>query len=170
MTATPLGKVTPTDPAIERIADAMSQWRLVFTRRYIGRNALEAVAPGLKPANLDVLEAVHRLSTGGEATVGAIAEIMNIDPSRSSRMVAELVESGLLRRAISQSDGRRAVVELGDKTEGFFQAKRAIQHELLGRITAEWAPQEIACFSDLLSRFVEGLEAGTRVGAEELRG
>lgn len=154
------------DPAIEQIANAMSQWRLVFSRRYIGRNALEAVAPGLKHAHLDILEAVHRLSTEGEATVGAIAEILNIDPSRSSRMVSELVDNGLLRRAVSQSDGRRAVVELGDKASGFFQAKRAIQRDLLGQITTGWPRDDVERFSDLLGRFVEGLEASTRAGTE----
>lgn len=161
MTASP--KVQP-DPAIEQIADAMSQWRLVFTRRYIGRNALEAVAPSLKHAHLDILEAVHRLSTEGEATVGAIAEILNIDPSRSSRMVSELVDTGLLRRAVSQTDGRRAVVELGDKASVFFQTKRAIQRDLLGQITTDWPREDVERFSELLSRFVMGLETSTRAG------
>ncbi|AGT11468.1 MarR family winged helix-turn-helix transcriptional regulator [Paracoccus aminophilus] len=162
MTDAPQDDRTMASASIERIADAMSQWRLVFSRRYIGRGALESVAPGLKHAHLDVLEAVHRLSGRGEATVGSIAEIINIDPSRSSRMVSELVESGLLKRAVSQSDGRRAVVELGEKTEGFFQAKRAIQRDLLGKITRGWTPAEVETFAGLLARFVEGLEAGTR--------
>lgn len=162
----PIPEPGPSDPTIERIADAMSQWRLVFSRRFIGRSALQAVAPGLKLANLDVLEAVARLSASGEATVGSIAEILNIDPSRSSRMVAELVETGLLRRAVSQSDARRAVVELGAQAEVFFHAKRRLQHDLLRKITAEWSEPDKAAFSELLGRFVEGLEAGTLGGSK----
>lgn len=152
--------------SIERIALAMSQWRLLFSRRFIGRTALEKAAPGMSLASLDVIEAVHRLSANGEATVGAIAEVMNIDPSRSSRMVAELVESGMLRRAVSQADGRRAVVELGDKTDAFFAEKRKVQRELIGRITHDWPAEDVERFSELYERFVQRLEIETRAAGD----
>lgn len=148
--------------AIERIALAMSRWRLLFSRRYIGRTALEKAAPGLKPVSLDIIEAVRRLSENGEATVGAVAEIMNIDQSRSSRMIADLVESGMLKRAISQADGRRAVVELGDRAEQFFVEKRRVQRALIGEITREWPAEDVDKFSELYDRFVNGLEIATR--------
>ncbi|WP_407807920.1 MarR family winged helix-turn-helix transcriptional regulator, partial [Staphylococcus aureus] len=45
-------------------------------------------------------------------TVGAIAEGMRIDPSRGSRVVADMVGRGLLKRGVSQEDGRRSIVEI----------------------------------------------------------
>lgn len=159
---TTVAKEKPDQASIERIALAMSQYRLVFSRRFIGRTALEKAAPGLKLASLDIIEAVHRLSAEGEATVGAVAEMINIDPSRSSRMVAELVELGMLRRAVSQADGRRAVVEIGPRMDAFFAEKRRVQRELIDEITRDWSEADIERFSEMFEHFVEGLEKVTR--------
>ena len=42
--------------------------------------------------------------------VAAVVDIVRIDPSRASRLVAGLVQQGFLMRAVSQQDGRRAVL------------------------------------------------------------
>jgi len=152
-------------PVLERIALTMSKWRVVFSRRFIGRTALEKAAPGLKLPSLDIIEAVLRLSDQGEATVGAVAEMMNIDPSRSSRLVSELVDRGLLRRAVSQEDGRRSVLELGPGADMLFTEKRRVQRALIAEITRDWAPEDVARFSELYERFVDRLEHVSRTDA-----
>src|SRR6218665_2561537 len=92
------------------ISDTMARMRMMIGRRMISRLALANVTPGLELSHVDVLDAIRRIE--GEATVGLIAEHMRIDPSRGSRLVAEMVASGVLRRLASQEDGRRSVIEL----------------------------------------------------------
>ena len=97
---------------IVHIGQVMTRMRLLVGRRLIGRLAVQNVAPGLELSHLDVLDAVRRAETSGEVTVGAIAEILRIDPSRASRIVAEMVTRGVLRRKASQADARRIVVAI----------------------------------------------------------
>lgn len=59
-------------------------------RRLIGRLAIQSAAPGLELSHLDVLDAVRRAQPAGEVTVGLIAEMLRIDPSRASRVVADM--------------------------------------------------------------------------------
>ncbi len=89
--------------------------RLMIGRRIIGRMAMKRAAPTLELSHLDVIEAVRRISESSEVTVGAVADMMHVDPSRSSRLISELVQGEFLVRSVSQADARRAVVELTDK-------------------------------------------------------
>lgn len=59
-----------------------------------------------------VVELVHDgVETGNEITVGAMAGKLDIDPSAASRIVADAIQAGHLRRIASQGDARRALLE-----------------------------------------------------------
>jgi len=143
---------------IQTIAQGLSRMRLLIRRRIVGRIALKKMATELDFSHLDVIEAVKRISAENEVTVGAIAEFMRIDPSRSSRMVAELVQLGMLERAVSQADARRSVVVLTDMARAHFREADAVKNRLIGAIVAGWSEEEVAAFSDLFLRFVTGFE------------
>ena len=73
--------------------------------------------PALDISHFDVIGAIAYNpnwgdSNGEEVTVGLIAERLGIDPSRASRVVAEVVDRGYARRVASQSDARRICLEL----------------------------------------------------------
>ncbi|MCO6185506.1 MarR family winged helix-turn-helix transcriptional regulator [Rhizobium sp. L1K21] len=143
---------------VEAISDAMTRWRILVGRRIISRIALEKLDGRLDLSHADVIKTVNWIARDGEVTVGAIADVLRIDPSRSSRVVAELVEKGMLRRAVSQQDARRAVVELTDEAKIYFEKAEQAKQEAINDVTADWSDADKAAFAALFSRFVSGLE------------
>jgi DNA-binding MarR family transcriptional regulator len=142
---------------IAYIADVMARLRLLVGRRVISRTAIDDVAPALEISHLDVLDAMRRIE--GEVTVGAIAEAMRLDPSRGSRLVAELVAQGILRRDASQADGRRSIVvrtELGDRLMADIHATK---RRLLASMLDDWSDDELKAFSVLFEKFVGRFES-----------
>jgi DNA-binding MarR family transcriptional regulator len=154
----------PTDPAnapdenILLVGQVMTRLRLITGRRLIGRLAIENVAPGLELSHLDVLDAVRRAELAGEVTVGSIADIMRIDPSRASRIVAEMVTRGILRRKASQADARRIVVVMTALGQRLLSEIRAQKQAVVESIVADWPAADIETFSHLFDRFVSGYE------------
>lgn len=147
--------------AIERISVAMTRNRLMTRRRIIGRLAIARVAPALEVSHLDVLDAVRRASRKGDATIGTVADSMRIDPSRASRIVAEMVAEGVLERRVCQNDGRRSVLEITPLGRSLVTEIRTFKRALLEDVTANWEKGELELFSRLYERFVVALEEKT---------
>lgn len=143
--------------SITSISRTMARLRVLIGRRLISRMALENVTPGLELSHVDVLDVVRRID--GEATVGAIADMLRIDPSRGSRLVAEMVSSGVLRRTASQEDGRRSVIELTELGERLLGEMRTIKDGVIREVLADWTPAEIDAFAVLYERFVRTFDA-----------
>lgn len=95
----------------------------------------------------------------GETTVGGLAAEMGVAQPVASRTVAACVADGLLRRAASQSDGRRTVLELTERGEAERSRFAAEQREAFQEITAAWTPEEQIQFARLLARY--GADATT---------
>lgn len=147
---------TEAEADIAHISEVMGRMRLLIGRRVISRTLVDSLAPSLEISHLDALRAMSRIE--GEVTVGAIADVMRLDPSRGSRLVAELVAQGLLRRAASQADGRRSIVvrsELGDQ---LMTEVNATKRRLLASMLDGWSEQELSVFAVLFDKFVSKFE------------
>lgn len=141
---------------IAHISEVMGRMRLMIGRRVISRTLVDNLAPSLEISHLDALRAMNRID--GEVTVGAIADVMRLDPSRGSRLVAELVTKGLLRRDASQADGRRSIVvrtELGDQLMAEIDATK---RQLLASMLDGWSEEELSVFAVLFDKFVSKFE------------
>ena len=143
---------------IVRIAGIMGRMRLLIGRRYIGRLAISRVGAGLELSHLDMLSLVRRLARTQEVTVGALAEHMRLDHSRVSRIVADLVRRGILRREASQEDARRTLVALTPDGIAWLDRMNEVKHEVIGQVLAGWSPEQLRAFADLYDRFVEDFE------------
>ncbi|KAA0698804.1 MarR family transcriptional regulator [Neorhizobium sp. P12A] len=152
----------PVEEDILRIGEVMTRMRLMTGRRMIGRLAIQNVAPGLELSNLDVLDAVRRAETNGEVTVGTIAEVLRIDPSRASRIVADMVSRGVLRRKASQADARRIVVVMTALGQRLLSEIQAQKMSVIEGVVADWPAEDIEAFSKLFNRFVGGYEEAFR--------
>ncbi len=154
--------VTPDEGIAEDIVligQTMTRMRVMMGRRVIGRMAIARAAPGLDLSQLDVLEVVRRIeSEGGGATVGAVAEAMRLDPSRGSRLVADLVQLELLRRQACQDDGRRSILRLTRQGEHLMAQIRTVKHAVVEQATSDWTAEEKLAFGTLFSRFLDGME------------
>lgn len=146
-------------PPLAAIGQAMTRMRLLIGRRFIGRMALKRIGTGLELSDIDAIGVIKRIGSEQEVTVGTIAEQLRIDPSRGSRIVADLVKQGLLERAASQEDGRRSLVKVTEAGRRVLEDIEAIKRETIAEATAGWSPEDVETFGRLYMRFTEGLEA-----------
>jgi DNA-binding MarR family transcriptional regulator len=151
---------SPDAVGVPRIGRSMTRLRLMTGRRLIGRLAIQSVAPGLELSHLDVLDAVRRAQTAGEVTVGTIAETLRIDPSRASRVVADMVGRNVLRRKASQADARRIVVVMTPIGQRLLSEIRAQKLSFISEIVADWPKKDVEVFAALFERFIDGYEEG----------
>ncbi|MDX3927518.1 MAG: MarR family winged helix-turn-helix transcriptional regulator [Shinella sp.] len=148
----------PDEQDILRISQALGRMRLMTGRRLIGRLAIANVAPGLELSHLDVLDAIRRAPSADEVTVGTIAEMLRIDPSRASRIVADMVGRGVLRRKASQADARRIVVVMTALGQRLLSEVQAQKRSVISEVVADWPLKDIEEFSVLFEKFIGGFE------------
>ena len=154
-------RISTTEPEVREdsvlaISHIMTRMRIMIGRRVIGRAAIAKLAPGLELSHIDVLDVVKRST--GDVTVGAIAETMRIDPSRGSRVVAEMVGRGLLQRDVSQEDGRRSIIAVTPLGESILAEMRDAKIGIIHDVVDDWPQSDIADFSRLYECFVDRLE------------
>jgi DNA-binding MarR family transcriptional regulator len=130
---------------------------MVTVRRRQSRRALAraAGASGVDIAAQEVLDAVD--AAGGTAGVTAIAEALDVDQPRASKLVAAAVAAGLLRREADQADGRRSVLALTATGRERLDRMHAFRRARFATAMAGWTDDERTAFADLLTRFVAGL-------------
>ncbi|WP_372671207.1 MarR family winged helix-turn-helix transcriptional regulator [Amycolatopsis kentuckyensis] len=102
----------------------------------------------------------------GEMTVGGLAAEMGVVQPVASRTVAACIADGLLRRAASQADGRRTVLELTERGEAERTRFAAEQRAAFEDITAGWAPADRVQFARLLVRYATDAATWSRRSAE----
>jgi DNA-binding MarR family transcriptional regulator len=168
------GHDAATAEAVIEIDTLMQKWRRRANKRELGHRALAQLKVDLDLAQFDVLVAIAGPTDHGEpqteTMIATVAERINIDPSRASRLVSEMVDKGYARRAVSQADARRTIIELTDRGIGVVEAVRAYKFLVMGDFLAEWSPEDVAAFVPLLKRFgtwMDGIEqAGEKHAAE----
>lgn len=154
----------------------LQQWRRRAIKRELGLRAIAELGLPLDLALLDALIAVWRPANefgdnpSGETTVGSIATRLGIDPSRASRLTTELIRKGLVRRAVSRQDGRRAILAVTEDGDRMVQAIRGYKFLTLGHFLSGWSEEEIRTFLPLMERFSAWSDApddpSGRIGAE----
>lgn len=95
-------------------------------------------------------------------TVGDVARELTIDPSQASRRVASAVDAGIVVRVPVQHDGRLSGLQLtkkGRAVVGEIQQRRRAAVE--GPMQS-WTATDQRRLASLLSRLVDGLDAGSR--------
>ncbi|MFD1252412.1 MarR family protein [Devosia equisanguinis] len=163
------GVTAETTAAVMDIDGMLQHWRRRAMKRELGNRALIDLKIDIDLAQLDVLSAIAGPApefgdSQGETMVGTVADRLAIDPSRASRLVSEMVDRGFARRAVSQADARRTIIELTAQGEAVVDAVRAYKYLILGDFLGTWSPEDIAAFVPLLKRFsrwTDGIDAVT---------
>lgn len=145
--------------AVASIDAVMHKVRRSIQRRDFGRQVMAKLDPSLEVTHLDAISAIAHNPVWSaeepvpEVTVGLIAERLGIDPSRASRVVADVVERGYAKRVASQLDARRICLELTGKGRNFVEAVRRNKLEIFARALGKWNERELVVFASLLDRF-----------------
>lgn len=154
-------------PEVEAIRVSLVELRRLFQRKEL--TALWAAAaggdPGLDYGDLRLLDAVvvatgrgtrTRGAGAGEAgaTVGDVARLLGLDPSRASRAVARAVSRGLLRRRAAQGDARQVLLEVTPRGAKLQARGSDLTRARIALATAGWTAADRATFERLFARFV----------------
>ncbi|AYF29997.1 MULTISPECIES: MarR family winged helix-turn-helix transcriptional regulator [Micromonospora] len=128
-----------------------------WARRAPQRIALEATGSSNDVRRVVVADIVAAAQEPGHATVDvrSVAEALGIDRSVASRMVADAVNAGLVKRGVSLTDSRHAALELTDQGRELVAAARQWQNNVFDAYTSGWTPEDRQSFATLLVRFVE---------------
>lgn len=141
-----------TDPELVEIERAMVRLRRSMGRRTLGRALADR---GVEFAVFGVVDAVEQGPdpSGDEVGVGQVGERLGIDPSRASRLVAQAVRAGYVRRVASQSDGRRIGLRLTDAGRELAESAHATRREYLAGFMSGWPADDRREFARLLTKF-----------------
>ncbi|GAA3466083.1 MarR family winged helix-turn-helix transcriptional regulator [Nonomuraea roseola] len=99
----------------------------------------------------------HTQDSADEVTVGAVAELLGVDPSVASRMVSDNIKAGYLVRAASQQDGRRTVLHLSPEGVELMARFRRHQRSAFEYITADWSERDRLEFARLMLKYVDSV-------------
>lgn len=166
--------------ALEQLDAATFQWARRVQRGEFARRMIRRLQLDLELAEFQGLTAIFRLRHGAglqsarAASVGELAEELAIDPSRASRIAADLVRKGFVRRQAAQGDGRKSLLELSDAGMAMMHLVKQAKSETTARTFAAWAEHDIIAFAGYFTRFAaEGLtlpdpDAGAVAGREKI--
>lgn len=155
-------------PAIEALMDfeaAMFRFHRRIAKGELMALALRRLDLNVEPAQFQALTAVARIQygVGRDApvapTIGMIAEEMSLDPSRASRIVADLVVSGHVKRGAAQDDGRKSVIALSDLGRSVLSTMRDAKWEMLLDVFSDWSDTDLQALSEVLTRYLDDSEA-----------
>lgn len=142
-----------------QIERSMLSIRRGMSRRTLGQVLTTHMRPAVSLSVLAVIDTVEQSSGDGAevVSVGTVARQMAIDPSRASRLVAEAIEAGYVRRVACQSDGRRTGLELTPAAGPVTEQAHRIRREYYQNLMSGWTPAEQRTFSRLLARFTDAM-------------
>ena len=96
--------------------EALADFRYAI-RRYLNFSEKNARKAGLEPQKYQALLAIKGLGDLQSATIGVLAERLQIQHHSAVELMDRLEKRGMIRRHRSQSDRRKVVVELTKRGE-----------------------------------------------------
>lgn len=151
--------------ALLEVDQVLFLWRRALAKGELVAAVLAALGADVEVAEFSALAAVGRIIHGldrpapGEATVGALAQEMGIDPSRASRLAGQLTAKGYLRREVAQSDARKAILVPTKAARALMAAFRDHKWDRYEQVFAGWSDADLVTFAGLLERYLEAERA-----------
>ena len=127
--------------------------RLGVTR--LARKLRQEAEPGITPSMLSALSSVDR---HGELTMRDLGAAEQVQPPTMTRVVAALVEAGLVTRTPDPEDGRVAWVRLTPAGAKLLDRSRRRKEAYLAKALGRLEPREVAVLEDaavILERLTE---------------
>jgi DNA-binding MarR family transcriptional regulator len=143
---------------IETIEQSMIALRRSQRRRTLAR--LSGALPNAAVEVIDVIEAAEL--AGQPATVSAVADALNIDQPRASKLVAAAVEAGLVERRADQADGRRSLLARTAAGMAVTEQIHSFRRRVIGSALFSWDNSDVSDFARLLNRFITDFTSVTR--------
>jgi DNA-binding MarR family transcriptional regulator len=158
--------------ALLDLDSAIFQWKSAMMKGDVPARMIAELGVDLDLTQFRFLTAITRIQDGVgrdapvAATIGLVAEELNVDPSRASRLASDLIKRGYLRRKAAQEDGRKSIVVLTDHAEEVFTRFRALKWTKFLSILADWEVTEIAEFARLFEKYFASADSELRPGPD----
>ena len=143
---------------VEVIEQSMIALRRSQRRRTLAR--LSGVLPDAAAEVIDVIEAAEL--AGQPATVSAVADALNTDQPRASKLVAAAVQAGLVERRADQADGRRSFLARTPAGVQVTEQVHNFRRTLISSALSSWDNSDVSNFARLLNRFITDFASVTR--------
>jgi DNA-binding MarR family transcriptional regulator len=99
---------------------------------------------------LTQLSAMATLANAGPMSAGELASRERVQPPSMTKVLANLEERGLVRRAVHPSDKRQAIIEITDAGQELLESERRTRDAWLSRRLAELTPEERALLRNVV--------------------
>ncbi|MFI6579258.1 MarR family winged helix-turn-helix transcriptional regulator [Nocardiopsis sp. NPDC050513] len=147
---------------IEAAVNALHRSRRRRALARLAERRGEHTATGLPDGVFELLDAVASAADEETAlTVTEAAAVLGVDQPRSSRLAAQAVAAGLVRRVADQHDGRRSLLAPTPQGRGVLARIRDFRRRAVAEATADWPADDRAALARLLTRFVRDFDAVT---------
>ena len=143
---------------IETIEQSMIALRRSQRRRTLAR--LSGALPDATAEVIDVIEAAEL--AGQPANVSTVADALNTDQPRASKLVAAAVEAGLVERRADQADGRRSLLARTPAGVEVTEQVHSFRRRLISSALSSWDNSDVSDFARLLNRFITDFASATR--------
>ncbi|MCB1518315.1 MAG: MarR family transcriptional regulator [Hyphomicrobiaceae bacterium] len=136
-------------------------WRRRMSKRGLVAYVLDQLGLDLERTEFEALTAIVHMQGGigtqkrSEITIGDVAEELNLDPSRASRLVTSLVSKGYLRRTASQEDGRKSVLAHTQASEALLRAFMTIKWRMIFKGFSGWSEEDLTHYAELFARHID---------------
>jgi DNA-binding MarR family transcriptional regulator len=135
-------------------AELAARLRLGVTR--LARKLRQEAEAGLTPSLLSALSAIDRR---GRVTIGELGALEQVQPPTMTRLVAALVETGLVRREADEADRRIAWLSLTPDGARLLGRTRRRKEAFLAKRLRELSPEDLRALeraAPVLERLVGG--------------
>jgi len=135
-------------------AELASRLRLGVTR--LARKLRQQAEPGITPSLLSALSTIER---GGPMTIGDLGVAEQVQPPTMTRLVASLVEAGLVERSVDPVDRRVAWVRVTPAGAKSLAQTRKRKEAYLAKRLHRLEPDRLAVLEEaaaILDQLVEG--------------
>lgn len=139
---------------LDELDEALTRIRRVLLRPGYRQRLLAGLPQDVPLGVLRLLRVVQRASE--QPSIGAVADVLTVDPSTASRMVDRAVERGELERRTCVDDARRTRLHLTPAGQALLDTATRRRRELLAEVTSDWSPDDL----DDLVVHLERLQAG----------
>lgn len=129
------------------------------------------IAAGLKPHGLTPSqgEVLQVLSESGPISLSALGGLLVCESGSPSRLVAGLVQRGLVARAVSSHDARIAELSLSEAGRALVEGLRGLDDHISAKIAVSLTPKEVEAVVKGLRKLLRQTPTGQAVARRRER-
>jgi DNA-binding MarR family transcriptional regulator len=161
----PRQRVADRDAGREQVAAVADS--VVELLRTFGRARARVLAAAAHDVEWSAQLVLKCLKSAGPLRSGAVADLLQSDPSTVSRQVATLVRDGLLERRADPLDGRASLLVVTPKADAVLADHDRVRLDHFATMLDGWTDTELTEFARLLARLTAAYESADTTWIEE---